>query len=251
MRFKRLCTLLATAPLLAFAESHQYCPADASPGAWNPARDGASLVPYHGTGHGWTSAVVKVSGNVISFDSTANPATSPLAFTGEASTNRISTVFAIVRMASPDGGSLPTLIDAPGHDIRLRRAPLSNPAQWSFETDGATHVSVNGTDSADFTPSQGFQLVEIDFASPVALNDLRIGGAAPRPQWDRNWSGIAELILLANAPAPEQRDALRLYAHRKWRVNVPSTPDGMDAQTLLLGLGLRTGNPFSSSLFIR
>ena len=253
MRLRKLCTLLAIMPVLAFAETYQYDASNVKTNVWQPTKNGFPLVPFHdGSNNGWTSVVSRVSlpnssRVAVSFNVATNAIISPLAFLG-ATTQACSYVFAVVRSPSLDH-ALPTVMDAPHQDVRLRKA--RHTALWRFEASTFHHVSVNGLDTDVFTPSQNFQLIEVTFTSPVKIGELFIGGAIPRPEWKRQWRGeISELIFLSDIPTPTQREALHDYAKRKWRVPVPHA-DGINAPWILSEMGINTDSVYATFIFIR
>jgi len=254
MKLRRLCPLLAIVPLLALAETYQYDASNVKTNVWQPTKNGFPLVPFHGSDNGWTSVVSRVSipnslRYAVSFNATANAIISPLTFLG-ATTQTCSYVFAIVRSPSLDC-ALPTLMDAPRHDVRLRKDRRTK--LWNFETSTAYHININGMESESFTPSQNFQLVEVTFTSPspVKIGELYIGGALPRPEWRRAWRGeIGELIFLTDSPTPDQRKALHDYARRKWRVPLPYA-EGINARQVLAGMGITTDTIYSTFIFVR
>ena len=261
LRDSRLhCIIISAFALSSLAECHQYDASNAKPGAWHPSKEGPALAPLHASGNGWASTIHTVAVGkraAVSFDAVTDPVISPLSF-ATLPTQEVSYVFAVVRSASLDY-FLPTLIDAPGLDVRLRRKPLTQ--EWSFdagmqgckpasETNFA--IRVNGVDTRRFIPAQGFQLAEISFESPVALHELRIGGAAPRPQWRRHWRGeIGEMIFLSEAPTPQQRNALYRYASRKWGVPVAYDVGGVNVAGTLREMGVDTGTLFANIIVIR
>ena len=223
---------------------------------WRPVRTGPPLTPLHGASNGWDT-VTRLSPYgekpAVSFTGDGNATPSPLTFMeGERPREPfpVSTVFAVIKCETPVNFS--TLIDAPV-DIRLTtQIAIPPPFTFSEEQLGYTVTyRINGTETANFTPSASYQLIEVSFGNPPELSEIFIGGSIPAPHWKRNWRGeIAELLFFPSPPSPEQRNAVHHYLSLKWGVNVPYTINHT-SPALLASLGIATGGAFNTLILIR
>jgi len=152
------------------------------------------------------------------------------------------------------------LLDFP-YNVRLHTTPRTGRTRLFFETvtaNGAwqpssTEISVNGTNDTEFFPSQGFQLVEVKFAPKAELLKIRLGGVIPTYLWKNEWQGgIGEIIFLTENPTFEEREALKFYAHKRWRVDVtPPDMDSRHAADILKSLEIVHGFVVSTLIIVR
>jgi len=225
---------------------------------WRSVRLGAALTPFHGSSNGWETAVRLAphgEKSIVSFNGSGNAVPSPMAFGeagrlgGDAFALPVTTIFAVVKCATPVQFS--TIIDAPV-DIRLTTQTTVPPSfKLSEEQLGHTVMYyVNGAETANFTPSASYQLVEVLFPSPLEPSDIFIGGAVASPSWRRGWGEIAELLFFPTPPSPQERNAVHDYVSRKWGVAVPYAPDSA-SPALLASLGISAGNLYNSVIIAR
>jgi hypothetical protein len=155
---------------------------------------------------------------------------------------------------------LATLVSAPcplrfeAGDLAAVFAEQDPASSRAFETPfpGWTNgVSVNGSGSAAFSPDWATQLVEVWFESPVPASRFFVGGSIVKPAWKRNWpGGIAEMILLPDAPTEAGRNAILRYLALKYSMKVPTEADGA-VQATLSALGIDAGGLFSTVITVR
>jgi len=211
---------------------------------WNAGDGSTAMTSVHTPTNGWSLATK--AGDTIFFD---NGVSSPLGFSDSA-TNRISYAFAVVECAEAIDHA--TLIDAPC-SIRFMPKPFDDNATFFYKNQitNAVALSMNAVPTNGFTAAVTLQLVEAAFDSTVPLNELYIGGAPATAAWAQSWSGgISELILLAEMPTEEQRNALRRYLALKHGLSVPTESDGGIVSTLA-AMGIDTAGLFNSVFLVR
>ena len=112
-------------------------------------------------------------------------------------------------------------------------------------------MSINATSTDLFPPASGLQVIEAEFEPPCPLNEIYVGGAPATAAWAQSWrGGVAELILLADAPTDEQLNALRRYLALRHGLAVPTESDGGIVATLAV-MGVDTDGLFNSVFLVK
>ncbi|MGI5868953.1 MAG: hypothetical protein ACOX9C_05880 [Kiritimatiellia bacterium] len=203
----------------------QFMPESFSGAVWNPRHGGSALSSEHAATNGWSLAW-KVGG-AIRFDA----ATSPLAFP-DAATGRVFRALAAV--TCEEAVDHATLFDA-SCSVRFIPLPFPGNERTFYESQLANAVALafNGTATNLYPSASGIQLVEAAFEPPCPLNEIYIGGTPATAAWGQGWrGGVAELILLVDAPTDDQLNAIRRYLALKYDLAVPTESDGGIVGTL-------------------
>ena len=207
-------------------------------------RDGSStLVSEHAATNGWSLAWR--DGGRVCFDAS----TSPLAFSDSA-TGRVTRAVAVV--VCEEAADHATLFDA-SCSVRFMPSPFPGDDRTFYESQltNAVAVSINATPTNLFPLVSDLQLIEAEFEPPCPLNEIYVGGAPATAAWAQSWrGGVAELILLADAPTDAQLNALRRYLALKHGLAVPTESDGGIVATLA-AMGVDTDGLFNSVFLVK
>ena len=219
--------------------------------SWTSVRNGAVWQSVHLATNGWSLA--EKSNGTVWFPSASGVAASPLRF-ADSATNLVSYVFAVVYCN--EAADYSTLLDAPCpvafdavsvHDYR----PSPPRVLAELLLCNTNSVAINCEEEVVVQFKQKLQLIEAKFAQPCELNRLFLGGSIVTPAWNEAWrGGVAELILLRDAPSDAQRNAVRSYLSARHLLRIPTTSGGAKVSTLS-ALEIDTFGVFNSVIIAR
>ncbi len=210
---------------------------------WESCDGRSALSSEHAATNGW--GLAWSDGGLVCFDAS----TSPLAFPDSA-TGRVTRAFSVV--VCEEAADHATLIDA-SCSVRFMPSPFPGDDRTFYESQltNAVALSINATPTNLFPLVSDLQLIEADFEPPCPLNEIYVGGAPATAAWAQSWrGGVAELILLADAPTDAQLNALRRYLALKHGLAVPTESDGGIVATLA-AMGVDTDGLLSSVFLVK
>ncbi len=216
---------------------------EAGPPVWNAQGELSGMASVHAATNGWSLAWR--DGGMVCFDA----ATSPLAF-ADSATGHVSRAIAVV--VCEEAADHATLFDA-SCSVRFMPSPFPEEERAFYESQltNAVALSINATPTNLFPAVSGLQLIEAEFDPPCPLNEIYVGGAPATAAWAQSWrGGVAELILLADAPTDEQLNALRRYLALRHGLAVPTESDGGIVATLAV-MGVDTDGLFNSVFLVK
>ena len=210
---------------------------------WESSDVRSTLSSEHAATNGWSLAWS--DGGRVCFDAS----TSPMAFPDSA-TGRVTRAFAVA--ACEEAADHATLFDA-SCSVRFMPSPFPGDGRTFYESQitNAVAVSIDAVATNLFPSASGLQVIEAEFEPPCPLNELYVGGAPATAAWAQSWrGGVAELILLADAPTDAQLNALRRYLALKHGLAVPTESDGGIVATLA-AMGVATDGLFNSVFLVK
>ena len=203
--------------------------------SWASVRNDAVWQSAHSATNGWSLAEKRYDGTVW-FRSASGAVASPLRLADSATESTVSYVFAVV--SCNEAADYSTLLDAPCpvafdavsvHDDRISPPRVLTESLLC----NTNSVAVNGDDDVVVEFRQKLQLIEAKFEQPCELNRLFLGGSIVTPEWNENWRGsVEELILCHGALSDAQRNAVRRYLSVKYALGIQTQVESGVVETL-------------------